>query len=102
MIAQYVGIVSIFIIFCLKFYIAVYTPAFIRAGRAALFWFSIYALFLFLLRFLQLLGVTDADTLRIISGFTTLIPLTAIIIHLLLSKRIEVGTEKIREIDKQL
>lgn len=95
-IAQIVGIIAIFLIFCLKFYIAVNTYAFLRAGRAAILWFTIYVFILFILRGLSIFHIATTDQLRIVSGFGTIIPLLGIVFHLFLSKKIETG-EKIRE-----
>lgn len=94
-IAQTIGLVSIFLIFILKLYIAVVPSAFLRAGRAAILWFTIYVFFLFTIRFLSYFELATLTDLRIISGFSTLIPLIAIILHLFLGKRVEKSTEKI-------
>lgn len=96
-IAQLVGVVSIFLIFCLKLYIGLYLPAFKRAGRAAILWFTIYVFFLFVLRGISFLEWATMDQLRIISGFATLIPLVGILTHLFLSKKIENGSRELLE-----
>lgn len=100
--AQIVGIISIFIIFCLKFYIAVVPSAFVRAGRAAILWFTIYVFFLFILRLFFILHIGTPDGLRIVSGFATLIPLLGIVFHLFIAKKVENATTERKMTENQL
>ncbi len=88
-ISQIIGTVSIFLLFVLNFYIAVNDKHFLRVGRVAILWTSIYVFFLFVLRLSNLLGIGTQDQLRVISGFSSLIPLLAVLSHLFLNKKIE-------------
>lgn len=85
--AQIIGIVSVFLLFCLKLYIISTPQAWVKSGRAADLWTSIYVFFLFALRAIQFTGLTTTDELRIISGFTAVIPLAGVIAHLFLLKQ---------------
>lgn len=82
LISQYVGVISILLLFLIKFYIAVDKQAFQKAGRVAILWTSIYVFFLFVLRLIQITNIANSNQLRIISGFTTIIPLIATVIQL--------------------
>lgn len=100
--AQIIGVISIFLIFCLEFYIAIVPTAFVKAGRAALLWFSIYVFFLFVLRGVALFNLATPDQLRIVSGFSTLIPLIAIAVHLFLGKKLITDGEKKELLEEQI
>lgn len=86
-IAQIIGTISIFLLFCLKMYIIATPQAWLKSGRAADLWTSIYVFFLFALRVIQLAGITTTEELRIVSGFTAVIPLAGVIAHLFLLKQ---------------
>lgn len=87
--AQIVGTVTILLLFCLNFYIAIHARSYFKSGRVALLWTTIYVLFLFIVRFLSLLDIGTTNQLRIISGFTSLIPFLAVSIHLWLYRKID-------------
>lgn len=99
-IAQILGVVSVLLIFSLQFFIAIYPPAFVRLGRTTLFWTSVFVFFLFILRLFSLFNLGTVEQLRIVSGFTSPIPLIAVIISLFLGKKVKEGGEKL--IEKQL
>lgn len=85
-IAQLIGTISFFILICIKLYIIASPSAWRKFGRVAATWFVVYFFFLFILRFISLLGVGTLDQLRIVSGFSTLIPLFGVIAHMILTK----------------
>lgn len=87
--AQYIGVVSILVLFLFNFYIAVHIVSFRKSGRVALLWTTIYVLFLFCLRVIQLMNIATSEQLRIISGFTAVIPLVGVAYHLFLVRKIE-------------
>jgi hypothetical protein len=87
-IAQVTGTVAIFLLFCIKFYIAISPKSTNRLLRIAILWTTVYIFFLFTLRLLSLFNIGTIDQLRIISGFAALIPLIAIIVHVWLSRKI--------------
>lgn len=86
--AQVTGTASILFLFLINFYIAVVESSFEKSGRVALLWTTIYILFLFIVRSINLIDNSLVDALRIISGFSSLIPLIAVIWHLFLNKKI--------------
>lgn len=88
-IAQITGVVSIFALFSINFYITVLDYAWRKSGRVAMLWTTVYIFFLFFLRGLSQINVGTTDQLRIISGFSSLIPLLAVVIHLFFTKQIE-------------
>lgn len=88
-IAQTVGVVSILVLFILKFFIVVHTPSWKKSGRVAMLWTTIYVFFLFILRVLSTYNLASLEQLRIISGFSSLIPLLAVIIHLFFKKKLD-------------
>lgn len=88
-IAQIIGVVSILLLFSLKFYIVVIDSAWHKSGRIAMLWTCIYVFFLFFLRLFALFELATTSQLRVISGFTSLIPLIAVVVHLFLVKKQE-------------
>lgn len=88
--SQIVGTAAIFLLFVIKFYIAVTLKHFLRSGRVAILWTTIYVFFLFVLRLLGLFGIGSIDDLRIISGFSAIIPLIGVLSHLYLSRNMDV------------
>jgi len=88
LIAQVTGTISIFILFCLEFYMGVHEKSFQKSGRVALLWTSIYIFFLFILRVFTIFNIGTLDQLRIISGFSALIPTFMVTVHLFLLKKI--------------
>lgn len=87
-ISQIIGVVSILLLYLIDFYIVIHQPSFRKTGRIALFWTSVYVLFLFVLRAIQLTGIATQDVLRILAGLSTLIPLIAVVAHLWLNKKV--------------
>ncbi len=98
--AQITGIVTIFLFACLSLNIAIVYKTYERAGRIALLWISIYILFLFLLRLFSLIGIGTVEQLRIVSGFSSLISLVALLIHLFMVRKIE--EKVIEEVEHEL
>ncbi len=92
-IAQIVGVVSILALFSLKFFIVIHTPSFKKSGRIAMFWTVMYVFFLTALRLLNVFNLATQDQLRIISGWSTVIPLVAVIIHLFFFKKLNEDEE---------
>lgn len=88
-VAGVVSVISIFLLFCLQFFISVHLPSFKKSGRIALFWSAIYILFLFSLRLFQFTNLATADQLRVLAGFSSLIPLLAVVIHLWFYNKLE-------------
>ena len=93
-IAQLVGTISIFFLFCIKFWIAISPKSTKRTLRIAVLWTTIYIFFLFILRLFSLIHLGTQDQLRIVSGYAALIPLVAVIIHLFLQKKLD---EEVKE-----
>lgn len=93
--AQLIGVVSIFLIFSLDACIAILTKLYIRCGRAALLWTAVYVLFLFFLRACAYLGIGTIEELRVLSGFSSLIPLLALLLHLYLARKIDDNNKEI-------
>lgn len=89
LVANIVGTVSIFLLFVMKFFIAINNHLFRKSGRVAILWTTIYVFFLFMLGLVRLLNIASQDELRIISGFTSVIPLIGVATHLFLNKKIE-------------
>ena len=89
--AQIVGTIAIFLLFCIKFWLAISPTTTKKTLRVAILWTTIYIFFLFVIRFFSLLHIGTLDQLRIISGYTSLIPLTAITVHLFLQKKMDKG-----------
>lgn len=85
--AQITGTVAIFFLFCIKLYIVANPIAWAKSGRVASLWTIIYIFFLFILRLINLQGTADMDALRIVSGYSAIIPLVAVIAHLFLFKQ---------------
>lgn len=98
-IAQITGVITIFLLFCLKFYIAVSPKSSTKLLRVAILWTSIYIFFLFIIRAISLSGIATLDQLRVISGFASVIPFLAVLAQLWLDSRIE--KDKI-ELEKRL
>ena len=92
--AQLTGVVAIFLLFSLKFWIAISPNSSKKTLRVAILWTSIYIFFLFVLRLLSLFNIGTLDQLRVISGFTSLIPLLAVVIQLFLNKKLD---EEVKE-----
>lgn len=86
-IAQLTGTISIFLLCCIILYIIANTASWAKSGRVAALWLIIYIFFLFILRAINLLGIADQNSLRIISGFSGLIPLLGVCIHMFLFKQ---------------
>lgn len=86
-VAQIVGVVSIFLLFALKTYIVSSNQRFMRIGRPAMLWTIVYIYFLFFIRLLSLIGIGTLSSLRIISGFASVIPLLGVLYHLFLQAK---------------
>lgn len=91
-IAQMTGVISVFLLFCLIFWLAIAPKTTKRTLRVAILWTTIYFFFLFVLRLLSLLHIGTIDQLRIISGFTSIIPLVAVVVQLFLEKKLDEKT----------
>lgn len=72
----------------LNLWIGVSAEAYWKSGRVALLWTTIYVLFLFALRAMSLFEVGTQFQLRIISGYSSLIPLLGVSYHLFLVKKL--------------
>ncbi len=92
--AQATGTVAIFLLYCLLFWLSIMPTTTKRILRTAILWTTTYIFFLFVLRALNLLHLGTLDQLRIISGFSSVIPLLAIIVHLFLEKKINEEVKK--------
>ncbi len=82
--SQIAGTVSIFLLFCMQFFIILHENSFQRSGRVAMLWTTIYIFFLFALRAIQLIGIGTLDQLRIISGFAAIITTVSVALHLII------------------
>lgn len=87
-IAQLLGAVSIGLLFCINFFIAISEEHFQRVGRTAFLWSTIYFFFLFMLRFININHLATRDEISLLSGFSAPIPLLFVMIHLFLSKKV--------------
>lgn len=87
LIAQIVGVASIFLLFVLKFWIAIDKRSSNQTLRTAILWTSIYIFFLFILRIFSIFNLATQDQLRVVGGFTSIIPLIAVICQLFLQKK---------------
>lgn len=83
------AVISLFLLCLIKFYIIANPKAWRKSGRIAALWVVIYVFFLFMLRFLQLIGIGTMVQLRLISAIATYIPLLAVCIHLFLFRSSE-------------
>lgn len=88
-IAQIIGTISILLLFIVIFVIALSPKSSKEILRISIIWTAIYIFFLFILRLLLIISIGDRNQLSIISGFTSPIPLVAIIIHLLFEREIK-------------
>lgn len=88
-ISQIIGTIAVFFLFIIQFWMSINETSFQKSGRVILLWTSTYIFFLFVLRVFTLFKIATLDDLRIVSGFSALIPLVAVIIHLLIVKKIE-------------
>jgi len=93
--ARLVGAIAILLLFSIKFYIVIDVNRFRKSGRVAMLWTIMYVFFLFMLRLVALLNLLTTDQLAIVGNYTTLIPLTAVIVHLFLYRSLEPGKEKV-------
>jgi len=84
--SRWTGAYTLLLLFLIKLFIAINDEAFRRAGRVAILWTSIWALFLVILRFLSALDIGTMDQRTIVAGFTTLIPLLMTVLHLFYNK----------------
>jgi hypothetical protein len=88
-IAQAVGVVSILTLFLIKFYIVVVDSAWRKSGRIAMLWTCMYVFFLFTIRLLSYYHIGTLNDIRLISGFSAVIPPIAIILHLFFARKID-------------
>lgn len=91
--AQTVGIISLLLLFGLEFFIVIHTPSFKKSGRIAMLWTVIYVFFLTALRVISFYKLATVDQLRVISGYSTIIPLVAVVIHLFFTKKLNEDTD---------
>lgn len=89
LITQIIGAITIFILFCLDFWIAINPSSTKKTLQISMLWTSIYFFFLFILRVLNLFHLGTLDQLRIISGVTSFIPLIAVVAQLFLQKKLD-------------
>lgn len=89
LLAQIIGTLSLLLLFCINFYIGIDIELFYKAGRVAILWTTIFIFFLFFLRLLSLLHIGTMQQLQIISGFTSPIPLIAVIVQLYLTSKLK-------------
>lgn len=83
-IAQIVGTISVLLLFVIKLVIVSNPILWAKSGRIASLWTIIYVFFLFVLRIFSLFHLADIDSLRLISGYSSLLPLLGVISHLFL------------------
>lgn len=88
-ISQILGTVSILGLFCILFYMVINNRLFRIYGRTAVLWTCIYVFFLFILRLMMLFQLATLDQLRVISGFSSLIPLCAILVQYFLLRNLK-------------
>ena len=93
-VAQVVGTIAIFFLFCIKFWLAINPTTTRKTLRVAILWTTVYIFFLFILRLFSLIHIGTIDQLRIVSSYASLIPLVAVIIHLVLEKKIDKEVEE--------
>ncbi len=95
-IAQLVGLASALLLFALDGFIVIHSPSWRKTGRIASLWIVIYIFFLTVLRVISYYNLATMEQLRIISGWSTLIPLLAVVSHLFLAKKIIDGEKEIK------
>lgn len=86
--SRLVGTIAIFLLYSIMFYIGLKVSLFRKVGRVAILWTTFYIFELFFLRLLSLIHIGTLDELTIISGFSALIPLIAVIIHIWLVRKV--------------
>lgn len=85
-VAQWVGTISILALFIIKLIIVSNNKAWAKSGRVAVLWTTMYVFFLFVLRLVSITGAATTEELRIISGFSAVLPLLGVGSHLLLAE----------------
>jgi hypothetical protein len=95
--AQIVGIFSIYSLFALKIFLAVNKERYSKETMAACtLWTAMYFYFLGFLRLLSFMELATSDALRVVSGWSSLIPLVAVIVHLFFMKGKQLTEENIK------
>jgi hypothetical protein len=84
---QIIGTISLLLLFFIQFYMGINKSVFQKAGQTTLLWTSIYIFFLVFLRLLTLVHIGTTEQLRIISGFTSIIPLFFTLIQLFFTRK---------------
>lgn len=88
-IAQLVGAIALLVFFAIDFVIVIIPRLFDKFGRTASLWLLIYIFIILMVRVLSLIGAATLDQLRVISGFSALIPLVAVVVNLIFVKYTE-------------
>lgn len=83
---QIIAVVCSLLFFTLNVVIAINTRYFRKSGRVALMWSGLYMLYLSIVRLVSYLGIASIDELRVITAFSSLIPLLSTLIHLFVIK----------------
>jgi hypothetical protein len=97
-IAQITGIISLLLLFMTKFILVVSDDTGPSPLKTGVLWTSLYIFFLFVLRVCSYFDVGTMEQLRVISGFSSVIPITAVLVHLYLSRRVDKHVEETQEI----
>ena len=88
-IAQLTGTLAVFILFCLKFWIAINPNTTKKTLRIAILWTAIWVFFFFVILLLALLNIGTREQRILAINFTLPIPLIAVITQLYLQKRMD-------------
>lgn len=99
--AQIIGTISILLLFCIKFYIAITIGGSkalsaeqkVKHLIALILWTALYFLSLSVLRLFLLLGIGTIEQLRIVGGFSAVIPLGGVVFNLWIVRKLD-GTQK--------
>jgi hypothetical protein len=97
-IAQITGIISFASLLALGYYLMFDNANWKKSGKIAFFWVINFLSFLLMLRILSAFSLGTQDQLRIIAGFSSLIPLVAVLTQLFLTKKMdEEGERRVME-----
>lgn len=104
MFSRVIGLVSVGLLFVIKFYIATTSQVpktidyrMLETLRIGVLWTSVYVFFIFVLQIISFFNIGSLSERRIISSWASVIPLAAICIHWYLSKKLLDHQEKIEK-----
>lgn len=89
LIIQIIGVLSIFLLFALIFFMALNKKVSSQSLRTVMLWTAIYIFFLFVLRFMLFLHIGTREQLTLISNLTSPIPIIIVLIQLFLEKKMK-------------